>query len=400
MTASKDRTARIWDAATGNQLSTLSGHTDNVWDATFSPDGTQVATASDDGTTRIWDAATGKELLVLRGQDSGGWSAVYSPDGKQIATFTHEGPALVWDAKTGKERAVLGANDSKVASVVFSPDGSRILTGHEEGTAQVWDTASWSQVLVLDPHGVMPEKATAVAQSKTIPTATALPSQADATTRAAQSLLQTTSQWRVILSDPFVEVGHDWTTSTYDTGVFQVAQSISGGKYRWELKAKSSNALTLDLPMDLPGHSTGTAPMSEYAVSIEGRQVSGTPNGRYGVVLRYDWNSHNYYVFDVADDQSFKFGPGIGEFPREPLLTGKSAAIKPGEVNRITVIASVSRFWLLPTGNRYTFFVNDQYVAQVEDNTLKYGDTGPAVELAKAGDAAAFEFDNFEVRAP
>ncbi len=400
VTASKDKTARIWDAATGNPLSVLSGHTDNVWDATFSPDGEQVATASEDGTTRIWDAATGKELLVLRGQDSGGWSAVYSPDGKQIATFTHEGPALVWDAKTGKELAVLGANDSKVASVVFSSDGSRILTGHQEGTAQVWDTASWNQVLVLDPHGVMPEKAAAGSQSKTSPTATALPSQAEATTRAAQSLLQTTSQWPVILSDTFDAVGHGWTTDTYDTGIFQVAQSISGGKYRWALKAKSSNALTLDLPMNLPGHRTGTGPMSEYAVSVEGWQVSGTPNGRYGLVFRYDWGSSNYYVFDVADDQSFKFGKGIGEFPREPLLTGKSAAIKPGEVNRLIVVASVNRFLFLPTGNRYTFFVNDKYVAQVEDNTIKYGDTGPAVELAKAGDAAAFEFDNFEVRAP
>ncbi len=71
----------------------------------------------------------------------------------------------------------------------------------------------------------------------------------------------------------------------------------------------------------------------------------------------------------------------------------------PGEVNRITVVASVSHFMFLTTGNRYTFFVNDQYVGH-EDNTIKYGDTGPAVELAKAGDAAAFEFDNFEVRAP
>ena len=58
-TASADRTARIWDTATG----TATHHPHRAYrpgDAVaFSPDGTLVATASDDGTARIWDPATG-----------------------------------------------------------------------------------------------------------------------------------------------------------------------------------------------------------------------------------------------------------------------------------------------------------------------------------------------------
>ena len=54
VTASVDRTARLWDAASGKELAVLQGHKDPVRSAAFSPDGAKVVTASDDGTARIW----------------------------------------------------------------------------------------------------------------------------------------------------------------------------------------------------------------------------------------------------------------------------------------------------------------------------------------------------------
>ena len=72
VTASDDQTARIWDAATGQELRTLSGHTDWVNSAAYSPDGQTIVTASDDQTARIWDAATGQELRTLSGHTDSG----------------------------------------------------------------------------------------------------------------------------------------------------------------------------------------------------------------------------------------------------------------------------------------------------------------------------------------
>ena len=62
-----DKTARIWDAATGKQLQVLTGHQAGFWTVVFSPDGTKVLTASEDNTARIWDAVTGKQIAVLSG---------------------------------------------------------------------------------------------------------------------------------------------------------------------------------------------------------------------------------------------------------------------------------------------------------------------------------------------
>ena len=69
VTASRDKTARIWDAASAKEIAVLRGHEGAVNSAAFSPDGSRIVTASEDKTARIWDAASGKEIAVLRGHD-------------------------------------------------------------------------------------------------------------------------------------------------------------------------------------------------------------------------------------------------------------------------------------------------------------------------------------------
>src|SRR5581483_6406614 len=51
-TASFERTARVWSASTGHELSSLRGHQDAVWSVAWSPDAKRIATASSDNTVR------------------------------------------------------------------------------------------------------------------------------------------------------------------------------------------------------------------------------------------------------------------------------------------------------------------------------------------------------------
>lgn len=66
-TASADKTARIWDAQTGQQLLTLEGHSQGISDVCWSPQGNYICTASDDHTLKLWDVETGKSLKTLTG---------------------------------------------------------------------------------------------------------------------------------------------------------------------------------------------------------------------------------------------------------------------------------------------------------------------------------------------
>jgi WD40 repeat protein len=90
VTASWDKTARLWDAEGGRQIGEpLTGHTDVVTSAAFSPDGKRIVTASWDKTSRLWDAESGKQI----GEPLTGHfvvSAAFSPDGKRIVTASSD----------------------------------------------------------------------------------------------------------------------------------------------------------------------------------------------------------------------------------------------------------------------------------------------------------------------
>jgi WD40 repeat protein len=62
VTASWDKTARLWDAETRKQIGEALSHTNVVWSAAFSPDGKCIVTASVDKTARLWDAETRKQI--------------------------------------------------------------------------------------------------------------------------------------------------------------------------------------------------------------------------------------------------------------------------------------------------------------------------------------------------
>ena len=78
--------AKVWDAAGGQELLTLKGHTGAVISVSWSPDGKRLATGSADGTAKVWDAAGGRELLTLRGIRARSMSVSWSPDGMRLAT--------------------------------------------------------------------------------------------------------------------------------------------------------------------------------------------------------------------------------------------------------------------------------------------------------------------------
>ncbi len=67
VTASQDKTAKVWDAKSGAEVLTLKGHTGAVHSASFSPDGSRIVTGSDDKTAKVWDAKSGAEVLTLKG---------------------------------------------------------------------------------------------------------------------------------------------------------------------------------------------------------------------------------------------------------------------------------------------------------------------------------------------
>ena len=95
VTASRDSTAKIWCAGSGECLRTLEGHGGDVISAMFSPDGQEVLTASVDGSAKIWCAASGECLRTLKGHGFFVSSAAFSPDGLELLTASDDGTAKI-----------------------------------------------------------------------------------------------------------------------------------------------------------------------------------------------------------------------------------------------------------------------------------------------------------------
>ena len=148
-TSSSDATVRLWDAATGAEVGVLLGHTDIVTSVSFDNDGSRLVTASRDNTARIWDVRNVKELLVLRAHGSWVNSAEFSRDGTRIVTASLDATARVWDAETGTSIATATGHRISINFAAFNPDGTRIVTASDDWTAAVWDSLSGKQIAVL-----------------------------------------------------------------------------------------------------------------------------------------------------------------------------------------------------------------------------------------------------------
>lgn len=153
VTTSDDKTARVWDTVSGTPLVTLAGHTAWVFGAQFSRDGATIVTASADKTARVWDSATGRALLTLSGHQLEVMAARFSPDGAQIVTASWDKTARVWDATTGKTLLTLAVGEGQALSAAFSSDGARIVTGSSDETFRVWEVATGKLMVEIPAHG-------------------------------------------------------------------------------------------------------------------------------------------------------------------------------------------------------------------------------------------------------
>ncbi|MGB3715042.1 MAG: protein kinase [Candidatus Promineifilaceae bacterium] len=150
-TASNDGTAKIWDAAIGQELRTISGDDHIVGRVTFSPDGARLALAGSDGFAQVIEVATGEVLFTMVGHESTFFSGIaYNPEGTVLATTADDQTMRLWDAETGQQLDVFPIGDS--AGVEFSPDGSRLLTHSVDGTARIWGVATGRELLTLVGH--------------------------------------------------------------------------------------------------------------------------------------------------------------------------------------------------------------------------------------------------------
>ena len=161
VSASRDKTLRIWDVSTGYCLKTLRGHTEWVRDVCPSADGRFLLSAGDDRMPRLWDITetSPEPKLTLLGHDHFIECCALAPaasyqylapiaqlpkppplssSAEFMATGGRDMTIRLWDSR-GTCIKVLAGHDNWVRAIVFHPGGKYLMSVSDDKTLRCWD---------------------------------------------------------------------------------------------------------------------------------------------------------------------------------------------------------------------------------------------------------------------
>jgi hypothetical protein len=189
--------------------------------------------------------------------------------------------------------------------------------------------------------------------------------------------------WTAAVVEPF-----EVRTGLFDTGNsssrdLSESLSISGGKYRWTIDCADAEFGCISST-----YLKALDDTTDFQLSVEARRIEGPLGGQYGLRFRDDGLS--YFEFLIADSGAFWVLRWDGGEIEYYYLDRPSALIRPGELNRLSVIAE---------GPNLNFYINDLQVAEIVEPLLPSGSFALSASFSGA-QQGTFEFDNFRVRTP
>lgn len=129
ISASQDKTLKVWDVASRCELHTIQEHSNGL---ALSADGRLAVSASRDKTLKVWDVVTGRELRTLTGHSDGVQDVALSADGRLAVSASCDMTLKVWDMATGRVLSTF-PTIARLHCCAITPDGKTIVAGDEIG---------------------------------------------------------------------------------------------------------------------------------------------------------------------------------------------------------------------------------------------------------------------------
>jgi len=158
LSASWDKTLRLWDLNTGASVRTFQGHGKDVNSVAFSGDNRQIVSGSRDKTIKLWNTLGECKYTITEDMHTDWVSCVvFSPSAKMplIVSAGWDKLVKVWNLGNCKLRTNLIGHGGVVYTCAVSPDGSLCASGGKDGVAMLWDVTDGKHLYSLDASGTI-----------------------------------------------------------------------------------------------------------------------------------------------------------------------------------------------------------------------------------------------------
>ena len=156
LSASGDKTCKLWDVSAGAVTSTFAGHSEDVSSLQMRPgDDTNIfVTCSVDQTARVWDVRTGGAVQTHELPSADMNSVKWHPGGSAFAVAGDDGGLHLLDYRSYNPLGVF--NDEAVvacaACLDFSKAGRYVFGGYDDFNIVAWDVLSGKRVGEMQGH--------------------------------------------------------------------------------------------------------------------------------------------------------------------------------------------------------------------------------------------------------
>lgn len=147
MSASDDRTVRLWDLPNQESTTTFIGHSDYVRSGSFIP-GTMsnmIVTGSYDETVRLWDPRVPSKAAMIFKHAAPVEAVLPMPSGTTLLASA-DNQISVLDLVAGKPLHLLKTHQKTVTSICLASNGTRLVSGGLDGHVKVFETTGWNVV--------------------------------------------------------------------------------------------------------------------------------------------------------------------------------------------------------------------------------------------------------------
>lgn len=227
-----DRSSTAWEVGTWRSTAREKQTDIEPSEDVFSPDHKFKVTDMFSDSTRVADAASGQTIFKISGHTGGVYAVAFSPDSRLLITAAHmDGTARVWAVATGFTVATLRGHQAPIAGVAFSPDSKTVATASADGTARVWDLDIWQNISALSQHSMSIQDTSLSRDNKF----------AASLTDTNVSVLDTTTGHRLVLCDSmvgdppefsrdgrFIVANCDSTARVFEVGTWRPITEVRG----------------------------------------------------------------------------------------------------------------------------------------------------------------------------